>query len=401
MGFPFSATRLSMLLAGLWLGLAALPANAAELPEIQQLIRQSQYDKALDEANGYISAKPKDPQGRFLKGVILTELKRTNDAITVFQKLTEEFPELPEPYNNLAVLYAQQKQYDKARTALEMAIRTHPSYSTAHENLGDLYAKLASQAYDKALQLDSGNATTQTKLALIREMFSKSGRTGVKPSAPAATAPTTPSAPAAQPTVVAAAAPTPVTPATQTTSNGAKLTPPTPTVVSTAPASNANTANAAKTAIPTVTTKPGAASTTTTSTATTVATGPASNSPAPTKPAAKADNEELLVSKALQSWAAAWSRKDVKAYLGHYASDFTPPGGMNRKAWEAERTARIDKPGKIEVDVSDIKVSIAGDKATVRFRQNYKSASLKSSAGKTLIFIRSGNRWLIQQEKIG
>lgn len=382
MGLPFSATRLSMLLAGFWLGLAALPAAAAELPEIQQMIRQGQYDKALDETNSYISAKPKDPQGRFLKGVILTELKRSSDAIAVFTKLTEEFPELPEPYNNLAVLYAQQKQYDKARTALEMAIRTHPSYSTAHENLGDLYAKLASQAYDKALQLDSGNATTQTKLSLIREMFSKSGRTGVKPTATATTTPATPSTPAA---ATPATTPAPAQPATQVAANGAKLVPPTPTVVTTAPANSQ---------IPTVTMKPGAASTTTASTATTVST-------ASSKPAAKGDNEEQAVSKALQSWAAAWSRKDVKAYLGHYAGDFTPPGGLNRKAWESERAARIDKPGKIEVDVSDIKVSIAGDKATVRFRQNYKSASLKSSAGKTLIFIRSGNRWLIQQEKIG
>lgn len=379
MGSPFSATRLSMLLAGLWLGLAVLPATAAELPEIQQMIRQGQYDKALDETNSYISAKPKDPQGRFLKGVILTELKRTGDAIAVFQKLTEEFPELPEPYNNLAVLYAQQKQYDKARTALEMAIRTHPSYSTAHENLGDLYAKLASQAYDKALQLDSGNSATQTKLSLIREMFSKSGRTGVKPTATPAAATVASAPPAAQ-----APAPQPAAPATPVAAgNGAKLVPPTPTVVNN---------------IPTVTAKPGAASTTTASSATTIAT---SQTSATTKPATKADNEEQAVSKSLQAWAAAWSRKDVKAYLGHYASDFTPPGGMNRKAWEAERTARIDKPGKIEVEVSDIKVSIAGDKATVRFRQNYKSASLKSSAGKTLIFVRSGSRWLIQQEKIG
>src|ERR1039457_7420223 len=68
-------------------------------------------------------------------------------------------------------IYASQGQYDKARTALEMAIRTHPSYATAHENLGDIYAKMASQAYDKALQLDHGNTATQTKLAMIQNLF--------------------------------------------------------------------------------------------------------------------------------------------------------------------------------------------------------------------------------------
>ena len=84
-----------------------------------------------------------------------------DEATGVFLKLTEEAPELPEPYNNLAVIYAQQKQYDKAKAALEMAIRTHPSYAVAHENLGDLYAKMARQAYDRALQIDAGNASAQ------------------------------------------------------------------------------------------------------------------------------------------------------------------------------------------------------------------------------------------------
>ena len=90
--------------------------------------------------------------------MIQRESGKPTDAIATFTKLTEDYPELPEPYNNLAVLYAGQSQFDKARAALEMAIRTNPSYATAHENLGDVYAKLASQAYNKALQLDAANA---------------------------------------------------------------------------------------------------------------------------------------------------------------------------------------------------------------------------------------------------
>ena len=62
-----------------------------------------------------------------------------------------------------------------------MAIRTHPSYAIAYENLGDVYAKLASQAYDKALQLDNSNSTTQNKLALIRDLITTSGKGNVKP----------------------------------------------------------------------------------------------------------------------------------------------------------------------------------------------------------------------------
>jgi tetratricopeptide (TPR) repeat protein len=139
---------------------------------------------------------------RFLKGVIQTESGKPADAIGTFTKLTEDYPELPEPYNNLAVLYAGQSQFDKARAALEMAIRTNPSYATAHENLGDVYAKLASQAYSKALQLDSNNTGVQPKLALIRDLFAP-GAKGQKPTAPAphapAPAPWSPRCPAARP----------------------------------------------------------------------------------------------------------------------------------------------------------------------------------------------------------
>ena len=148
----------------------SLPAHADELQDIQALVKQGNYPQALDRTNGYLASRPKDAQGRFLKGVILTEQNKTAEAIKVFTALTEDYPELPEPYNNLAVLYASQQQYDKARLALETAIQTHPSYATAHENLGDIYAKMASQAYDRALQLDKSNTAAQTKLSLIKEI---------------------------------------------------------------------------------------------------------------------------------------------------------------------------------------------------------------------------------------
>src|SRR6202012_4824817 len=97
---------------------------------------------------------------------------RTDDAIKVFTGLTEDYPELPEPYNNLAVLYASQGNYDKAKSALELAIHTHPSYPPAHETLGEISAQLASRAYDRALQLDKTNTTAQVKLAMVKDIFS-------------------------------------------------------------------------------------------------------------------------------------------------------------------------------------------------------------------------------------
>jgi tetratricopeptide (TPR) repeat protein len=188
---------------------ASFIAHAGDLEDANMLFKKSQYGPALDKVNTVLVKTPKDAQARFLKGLIFTQQNKPADAIGVFSALTNDYPELPEPYNNLAVLYANQGQYDKARQALEMAIRTHPSYATAHENLGDIYAKMASQAYDRALKLDHGNATTQTKLAMIQDLFgdtAKSVRTaadmGASSPAVAVKPPVVAAAPAAKPAAI-------------------------------------------------------------------------------------------------------------------------------------------------------------------------------------------------------
>ena len=335
----------------------ALPAHADPLQDISKLLKQGQHNQALEQIDRYLAGKPKDAQGRFLKGIALTEMNRPTEAIAIFQKLTEDYPELPEPYNNLAVIYAQQKQFDKAKTALEMAIRTHPSYATAHENLGDIYARLASQAYDKALQLDSSNSSAQNKLALIRELMTSSSQSTSRP--------TKAPAPEAKPVEVAK----PVEPAK-------------PVVVAAAPQAAAPVAPQAA-AKPAEVAKP----------------IPPVTPPSPAKAATGGDSK-ADVTKAVEAWAAAWARKDVKGYLAHYAKDFKTPG-QTRAKWEAERRSRIDKPGTIEVKLEGISVSVSGDQATAKFRQHYKAGAFKASASKTLDMVQRDGKWQIQQERVG
>jgi tetratricopeptide (TPR) repeat protein len=159
-----------MLAALVALSLLSGAARADETQDAAKLLRAGQHQQALERVNRALAAKPRDAQARFLKGLILTEQGNAKEATEIFLKLTQDYPDLPEPYNNLAVIYAAQGQYDKARAALEQSIRTHPTYATAYENLGDVYAKLASQAYDKALQIDSSNTGAQNKLALVRDL---------------------------------------------------------------------------------------------------------------------------------------------------------------------------------------------------------------------------------------
>ncbi len=333
--------------------LALAPAvHADALQDISKQIKQGQYPQALEQVDKYLAGKPKDAQGRFLKGIVLTEMNKPNEAIVVFTKLTEDYPELPEPYNNLAVIYAQQKQYEKAKQALEMAIRTHPSYATAHENLGDIYARLASQAYDKALQIDSSNSSAQNKLALIRDLMGTASRPGktTKPIGDARSVEPVKLAEAPKPAPVAAAP------------------------VAAAPAAAAP-ASAAVSAKPTEAPRPAA-----------------------TKAAGDANAE---ITNAVDLWTAAWSRKDVKAYLAAYARDFKTPAGQSRAAWDAERQQRINKPGAIQVSYENLRIAVDGDSATVKFRQHYKSASLKTSSNKVLLMGKRDGKWQILQERVG
>ena len=118
---PLRALAASTLFACALLGMGA--AHADDYGDVNALLRSGKSAEALAKADAYIKANPRDPQMRFLRGVILSEQNKPADAIDAFTKLTQDYPELPEPYNNLAALYANRGELDKARAALESAIR--------------------------------------------------------------------------------------------------------------------------------------------------------------------------------------------------------------------------------------------------------------------------------------
>jgi Flp pilus assembly protein TadD len=154
---------------------------AKELAEAATLIRDRQFSTALTRLDTLIAQRPREAQARFLKGVAETELGRTAAAITTFEALAADYPELPEPYNNLAVLYAQKGEFDSARVALEMALRTAPDWAVAHENLGDIHVRLAATHYDRAARLDKDNKAAAAKLVLARELLVPRPQAGTAP----------------------------------------------------------------------------------------------------------------------------------------------------------------------------------------------------------------------------
>lgn len=361
------------------------PVAADELQDITLLYKKGESVKALERLEIYLSAKPRDVQGtkiaqaRFLKGLIFAEQGKIPEAIKVYASLTDDYPELPEPYNNLAVLYATQNQMDKARQALEMAISTHPSYATAHENLGDIYAKMASQAYDKALQLDKGNATALTKLSLVKEMFSNSGKpnraaTKSEPAKgePAKSEPAKSEPAKLPPAEIPAAVATPAKPAeTEPAKPAVETKQAVETHQATQPKQESKPVPAAK----------------------------SSDTPKSAASNSKQDSEAVI--KTLHAWAKAWAGKAVGTYLAFYAKDFKTPGGENRATWEKTRKERISHPKSIHVTIESPRVTLEGDHATVVFRQIYKSNALTTSTQKIVVFAKNGDKWLIQQERVG
>lgn len=354
-------------LAGLSTGASAQTPSSApqqastsspEALEIQRLIKSGQSTQALKLIDDALAKNPKDPAMRFRRGVTLSMLDRKAEALQVFQKLVEDHPEMPAPYNNLAVLYGSQGEYDKARAALVAAIRTNPQYATAYQNLGDVYAQLASQAYSKALQLDKSDTTVPPKLVLLRELIAP-GQAAPAP-APVTVAAATPPAPVPAPKPAPVPPPAP-TPQPAPTPKPAPVPAPTPAPV----------VKPAPTPAP---------------------------APAPVVASASAVSE---VDAAVRAWASSWSRRDMTGYLGAYTPDYTT-GGKSHKAWEDDRKARIVPRKHIAVDISDLRVSVNGDKAQAHFKQVYESDALTTSGHKTLDLVRSpSGKWLIKQESVG
>lgn len=309
---PFAAAALAAVLV--------LPAQA-DTDQARQLLAEGRAGQALRVLDEQLAGSPQDAEARFLRGLALTRMGRSDEAIDTFKSLSADYPQLPEPYNNLAVIYAQQGDYEKARQALESALATHPSYATAHENLGDIYAALASASYSRALSLEQGSDELRSKLRTLEQLSS-----GAAASIPPAAAPATDEAPRE----------------------------------------------------------------------------PATAPPAEAPAAATASSERATrerISAAVYDWAQAWQAQNISAYLGAYAPEFSPAGGLSREAWEAQRRERVGGPEYIRVRVRDPDIQVVNDDtARVTFEQEYESDTYSDVTTKMLDLRRSGDRWLILRE---
>jgi len=326
------------LIRGCLLCLFLLPSTSsfASLQEAQRLLDAGQYAQAIQAVEKVLQQKKSNPEARFIKGLILVQQGKDQRAIRVFTQLTKDYPRLPEPYNNLAVIYATQGNYDKAREALKAALQTHPSYTTAYVNLGDIYAKLASEAYRQALELDKTDSRkVSVKLSLIDKLLPTQFAARDIDTKPIAVAPKT----SKEPT------PTAAVPATKPTTAQTASTPPKDKSVG--------------------------------------------------KPA-----NTQAVNAMLKDWAGAWSDQDVKKYLSFYDGKFKPYKGSasvwrQQRQQRLKKPAYI----KVSLQDIDIR-QLSDTKAKVFVQQTYESNSFKDSTQKLFRLVKKGQNWKIFRESV-
>ena len=409
-------------------GAMAQPVDGA----LAKLYGDKNWTQALVLIDRELLRQPGDAQLQIQRGVVLTNLNRADDALAQFRKVAASHPELPGPHNNVAVLLAARGEFQEARLALERAIRTHPSYATAHENLGDLYSHMAAEAYRKALRYDKQGTAARPKLALVDGMqpattgstaavASPAASVALAPRLPVAVPPAPPPAPtpapAPAPVVTAAAPPAPkpvgtavvppaappaaVTPASAT---AAAKTPPAPTTLATAASAPAATGTAKPAPTPTAPAAPPApapAQATAAAASRPAAAPPPAAAPAKAASAADApDAAERDIQRAVTAWAAAWSQRNMSAYYSAYTADFKGKA-KSHEEWKNDRKDRIEGKKRIEVAVQGLQIKVTGKLAKVTMVQGYKSDALSTTGPKSMVLENVGGKWLIQQENAG
>lgn len=374
--------------------LVCATASLAQQPpmdkQIASLLAEQKWGEALMLIDAQLKTKPNDTQLLMNRGAVLSNLNRNGDALATFQKVATLNPQLPAVHNNIAVIQAAMGKYEEAKASLERAIRTHPTYATAYENLGDLYSHMAGDAYRKALQIDKTLKTAKPKLEMVTELTALASgvappprSTSPVPGDPAAMAQAPAAAPVAAPPAVPApvTVPKPVPAAPAAAPAPAPASPPAPTpAVTPAP----------KPTVPAPAPAPVVA-------AAAPAAAPGAPKPAPAPAMAPAAASTAEVEAAIRSWARAWSAKDVGAYAAAYTPDFKG-SAASHQAWLNDRKLRIEARTRISVGVSDLKLTVNGDAAEARFLQTYESDGPSARSRKTLALQKVNGKWLIRDE---
>ena len=408
------------LLITIFLAEPPLARAAGELHQAEQLVEAGRTTEAIALVQRY--GKSTDPAWAQVHSAALLASGQSRRAVDLLAPLHAADPLNLGLANNYAVALEAIGATDTARQVLERALGDGAATAAAFRNLRSLYAKLAAAAYARAVDAPVQRTSPTLALVMPSDRQALAFTPGAGDQSPAISRGPVPT-PAIPPIAALGPEPSPSNrPASSTTSSTTS-----PATTSTASSTTSSTAIAPTNAAaskPTLSTTPPpvtVASAPAAPAAPPVAPSAGPGTPKPAekpadKPSEKTANKTTESSpekpandrqaaalaqleRATANWAAAWSRKDVPAYLAFYARNFQPPTGLSRSEWEKQRHERLNRSGSIKVTIDDLKVAADGDGWRVTFRQHYRATGLESTATKSMRWVHEGGRWLIQAER--
>ena len=393
---------------------------AGELQQAEQLVEAGRATEAIALVQRY--GKSSDVAWAQVHSAALLANGQSRRAVDLLAPLHAADPLNLALANNYAVALEAIGATDTARQVLERALGDGAATAAAFRNLRSLYAKLAAAADARAVDAPVQRMSPTLALVMPSDRQALAFTPGAGDQSPAisrgpAPAPAIPPMAALGPEAAVPNRPNKVTATSTNTATTATTatTPPTPTATTTpappavaagpsvAPVVSAANPGAQKPAekpadkpVEKLAEKtPTKASDKPTEKATDKTTESAAEKPVNDRQAAALTQLE----RATTNWAAAWSRKDVPAYLAFYSRSFQPPTGLSRSDWEKQRHERLNRSGTIKVTIDDLKVVADGDGWRVTFRQHYRATGLESTATKSMRWVHEGGRWLIQAER--
>lgn len=422
-------------------------SDATDLQSLQQAnryLRNGQYQDALTAVDQVLATDEDNMDAQLLRAILLAKTGRSAQAETLLNELREQYPDRPEPLNNLAVMYAEAGDNSRAIQTLQSAFKTHPSYAQVYQNLSDMYAVLAAEAYNKALGVSGTDRGPQ--LASLNQ-FGYPTAIGMhseplfEPKSELQAQEETPEPEVAAVVEIPSAAPEQEPENTElnlpvaenlTTDNNlsteelavaeaigiSETAPATPLPYTNVVMNQADSEaiSAAQNPAQTNRSEDGTDTSALSASPEELAIARETERAAKLLASLEADqtsereNERTAVTETppapekvieghLKSWAKAWSEQNVQAYVRAYVAGYKPNSGVSHKQWVQTRTNRLTNPDYIKVALSDIDVVMLSDsRAEVTFRQSYRSDRYRDVARKRISLMRRSSGWKIVQE---
>ncbi|MGB2392150.1 MAG: tetratricopeptide repeat-containing sulfotransferase family protein, partial [Pseudomonadales bacterium] len=139
----------------------------AAFDQAQKLLNGRAFDLALEQVDAILAVHPRDAKSTYLRAVILRQLGRHSDAVTLLEALVKGTQSVPVIYQELGYALHAAGRVDDAISALRTAVKLDPKLSGSWRLLGEsLHSE--GEAEEAAHAIRQALATTHAHPAVIK-----------------------------------------------------------------------------------------------------------------------------------------------------------------------------------------------------------------------------------------